>query len=398
MSRAPQQWTTLAGVRTVIERKWRKGLILHDAIEPYGLFPMRISLQGPSATELSEKFAEARAWVKQYQAAEEKPPFRVEWTRCNNRVLGENELPAAVVFESASDCVRFLGKSKELDRFARLSGQALTRYPQLKSWILKNSFAVLNLAPVWGKMLRAADWMIAHPTPDIYLRQLSIEGVDTKFVENYKGALGEWLDLLLGPAAIDTAHCGAKGFERRYGFRAKPVTVRFRVLDKAFFVDGLSDLSVRADEFCALDLAVDTVFVTENDTNGLAFPMAKGAIVLFGRGYGFDALADAGWLKEKKIWYWGDIDTHGFAILSQFRTRFPHAESLLMDRQTLLAHKHLWVQESAPTDAVCANLTGNEQSLYQDIRHNRLGDRVRLEQEVIDYGLVMRRLSEIGVL
>ena len=216
MSGAPMPWTSLADVRAALERKWRRGLILRDAIEPCGLFPMRIPLKGPHASG----FAEARDWIKQYRAADEKLPFRVEWTRCNNRVLGQNELPSAVRFELPSDCVRFLCKGKEFDSFARLSKQVLMAHPRLKSWVLKNPFALLDLAPVWETMLRIAAWMIAHPRPNVYLRQLSVEGVDTKFVESYKGVLGEWLDLLLDPAVIDVAHCGAKGFERRYGFRS----------------------------------------------------------------------------------------------------------------------------------------------------------------------------------
>jgi hypothetical protein len=37
-----------------------------------------------------------------------------------------------------------------------------------------------------------------------------------------------------------------------------------------------------------------------------------------------------------------DIDTHGFAILSQARSVFPELKSLLMDRETLLANRPLW--------------------------------------------------------
>ncbi len=43
-------------------------------------------------------------------------------------------------------------------------------------------------------------------------------------------------------------------------------------------------------------------------------------------------LAQAGWLARCQVYYWGDIDTHGFAILDQLRTHIPHARSLLMDR------------------------------------------------------------------
>jgi len=41
------------------------------------------------------------------------------------------------------------------------------------------------------------------------------------------------------------------------------------------------------------------------------------ATVVFGLGYGIGKqLANASWLKEKNVLYWGDIDTHGFRILN----------------------------------------------------------------------------------
>jgi hypothetical protein len=36
------------------------------------------------------------------------------------------------------------------------------------------------------------------------------------------------------------------------------------------------------------------------------------------------------------VLYWGDLDTHGFAILDELRAHCPHAESLLMNRATFL--------------------------------------------------------------
>ena len=43
-----------------------------------------------------------------------------------------------------------------------------------------------------------------------------------------------------------------------------------------------------------------------------------------------------GWLRRCAVHYWGDIDTHGFAMLARARRALPQTESLLMDRDTLL--------------------------------------------------------------
>ena len=44
----------------------------------------------------------------------------------------------------------------------------------------------------------------------------------------------------------------------------------------------------------------------------------------------------------------GDIDTHGFAILDRLRAWLPQTRSVLMDRDTLLAHRDRWVTEDRP--------------------------------------------------
>lgn len=77
--------------------------------------------------------------------------------------------------------------------------------------------------------------------------------------------------------------------------------------------------------------------MVENEITYLAFPLPGDAIVIFGGGYAVDALGPLGWLTDLDLTYWGDIDTHGFAILNRLRHRFGHARSMLMDRATLLA-------------------------------------------------------------
>lgn len=127
------------------------------------------------------------------------------------------------------------------------------------------------------------------------------------------------------------------------------------------------------------------MFITENEINFLAFPVRAESIVLFGYGYGFDHLAPADWLRDKEIYYWGDIDTHGFAILDQLRSHFPATRSLLMDRATLLAHRDFWGKEEQPTTRDLDRLEPEEKSLFDDLRCDRLAPALRLEQERIGF-------------
>jgi hypothetical protein len=205
--------------------------------------------------------------------------------------------------------------------------------------------------------------------------------------------LTELLDLSLPPEAIDSAAPGWRNFERRYALRAKPNTIRFRVLDQRLAIRRLTDLSVPAPEFARFEIGAGRAFITENEINGLAFPDVPGGVVIFGLGYGLDRLSEAGWLHELPLHYWGDIDTHGFAMLDRVRAIFPNAESLLMDRETLGAHSPLWVRESSPYTGELARLRNGERALYDDLRFNRLGRQVRLEQERIGFRWVERAIK-----
>ena len=261
----------------------------------------------------------------------------------------------------------------------------------------KRPLQVLELADRWDRLLAIVGWLQSHPRPGLYLRQVDLPGVDSKFIEAQRGVLAEWLDLALPPGAIDAAAAGAAQFARRYGFLDKPLRIRFRLLDPALPTlpgcAGLVDITLDAASFATLALPLRRVVVTENETNFLALPALPQAIAIFGAGYGWDALARAGWLQRCELHYWGDIDTHGFAILDQLRGHFPHAASLLMDRETLLAHRALWGEEPQPIRHDLPRLTVDESAVYDDLRFDRLQPGLRLEQERVGFGWVRERLG-----
>ncbi len=158
----------------------------------------------------------------------------------------------------------------------------------------------------------------------------------------------------------------------------------------------MSDLTIPAVDFARLDIPVKLAFITENEINGLAFPEMPDSIVVFGLGYGLDRLAEATWLGAKTLYYWGDIDTHGFAILDRLRAFFPYAQSFLMDRTTLMAHRELWGRERDRYERPLSRLTIPEQVLFEELKDGLLGDRVRLEQERISFGWLKQALGEIA--
>jgi hypothetical protein len=248
-------------------------------------------------------------------------------------------------------------------------------------------------------LLAIVAWLKVRPRPGIYLRQVDIPGVHSKFIEEHRSVLSELLDIALPCEAIDSTAFGVSQFARRYGFLEKPVCIRLRVLDRAHALlpeINEQDISLDANSFARLNSKITRVFITENEINFLAFPEVKNSLILFGAGYGFNMLRKATWLSHCQIYYWGDIDTHGFAMLDQLRHQFRHTASFLMDRATLLAFETHWGTEAKPTLRDLLYLTSEEQALYDDLRDNRLRSNLRLEQEHIGFEWVKAALAKLA--
>jgi hypothetical protein len=364
--------------------------------EPF--FPLRLPFKGPTSSEIGKHFHEVRDWIAQLSAAE--GHYRIAWRSVNHRLLGQNDLPAEIWIDTLEDALAMIGRQKEGRRFSALLALTRERRPELMDWLGRRPLRALELADDWPRLLDIVDWVCSNPRPGIYLRQVDIVGVHSKFIENHRVTLAELLGLALPAEAVDDAFSGRSGFCRRYGFCDKPVRIRFRVLDRkmAPFATGTDqDITVTAQTFAKLDLPAKQIFITENEINFLAFPEADKTVVVFGAGYGFDMLSQARWLNDRLIFYWGDIDTHGFAILDQLRAHFPRVRSFLMDRETLMSHRPFWGIEPRPEARELPRLTPEESELFDDLRFDRLAKHLRLEQERIGFKWVlemMKRESE----
>jgi len=388
-------WTNRGKLRAQLKRTWDRGTLLAECVTGESSFPRRLSLKAPTSTQIADDFDAVRAWIADLRAL---PNYRIEMRERRHRVLGVNQVPSAIWVDSLDDALAILGKRGEFERFSALVERARTRRPELLDWIARKPHKALALVNEWDHLLDVIDWLAAHPRPGIYLRQVDIPGVHSKFIEAHRSVLAQWLDRVLPPEVINTSARGVSGFARRYGFLDKPQRIRLRGLDPArSLLDGLvdADITLDAGSFTRLQPSVSQVFITENEINFLAFPRVDDSLLVFGAGYGFEVLAQADWLVHCQVYYWGDIDTHGFAILDQLRAHVPHARSLLMDRATLLAFKDQWGVEETQTQQDLLRLGTDERALYDDLRDNRIRPNLRLEQERIAFGWVEDVLSVI---
>ena len=351
----PVAWTRPDDVRAALRRKWQSGALLTAFADGADWEPLGFPLRGPN---VGSNLIPGRAWIDSYEAA---------WG--------------------------LLGVLPEVRRFTELAEATRDSCPRLVPWLGRHPIKALQLSAVWEQVLGTVRWIDERQRPGMYLRQVDVPGVDSKFIEGHRGVLTQLLDLQLDPDRVDAA---AVDFSARYGFRRKPGYVRFRCtgLSGSGFC-GFSEMTVRLDELATAPRGITRVYVVENEITYLAFPLTGDAMVIFGAGYAVSVLEPLGWLAGLDLVYWGDIDTHGFTILDRLRRLFPHARSMLMDRGTLLAHRTQWVTEPNPSAGPLNLLDAEEAQLYHHLVADALGPSVRLEQERVSFAAIQQATLNI---
>ena len=351
--------------------------------------PLNFPLRGPGPAEIGERLGEVQKWAGEWEQAAARGPLRVEYKKVGGRHIGVNLIPGRAWVDGYEQAWALLGAAGEIRRLTDLAEQTRAACPRLVSWLTAHPVRALGLAADWPRLLATVAWIDERQTPGMYLRQVDVPGVDTKFIERHKGVLADLLDLQLDAARMDP---GTRDFEGRFRFRRKPAYVRFRC--ERLSESGFTELSVRADELSAPPSGTTRAYIVENEITYLAFPLAPGAIVILGGGYAVPVLESVAWLPALDVVYWGDIDTHGFAILNRLRHHVPQARSILMDRATLLAHRDQWVREPVPTSAALDLLDASELDLYRALAAAEFGQAVRLEQERIGFSAIARALGD----
>jgi len=388
-----RNWSTAADIRAAVQKLWDQGRILAARLNEEVLFPLEIALRAPSVADMGDQFGAVQDWARQLHGGS---GYTLRTRDVNHRQLGRQQVPAAACFATADDALRLIGRLTDARRFDQLAGRTVAAFPEMRAWIGTHTLTLLEQSDGWERILAILQWFQSHPRPGLYLRQLDIAGVDTKFIESRKALLSELLDLVLPMTSVQQDALGARQFEQRYGLLGKPPLLRFRMLDPALYIGGLHDLTVPLDQFIALAPPATRVYITENEINMLAFPPLAGAMVIFGGGYAIDRLRDIGWLRDRELIYWGDLDTHGFAILDRLRAYMPHTRSIMMDATTLHAHRALWGTEPADKryGGTLSRLDAAEQAVFDALHDNVHGQHVRLEQERIGYGWMMDVLDK----
>jgi hypothetical protein len=354
-------------------------------------WPMEIALGIPTEPAALRQVEGVRAWVTAWQHWQ--GIGTLSWSERRWKALGVQRLPDKLVLQGPKDVALWIGEATRWDR-AQSRYQALSaHWPALARHLPKHFDVLADYGDVdFRRLTEMLDWIVRHPKSNLYPRQIPVAGVDSKWLESRQGLVSELV------AAIQGDPTGDRDFFGRCGLRALPQSIRMRVLDPELRsrLGGLGDISAPWEDVARLGIQPAQVFIVENLQTGLAFDDLAGAVVIMRLGYAVDVLGRIPWLRQARCIYWGDVDTHGFAILNRARAYLPGLETVLMDESTLMDHRDSWVEEKDPHASIeLPLLTRTEQELYLSIKSNIYGQQVRLEQERIPWDMAWKTIQAI---
>ncbi|RCW69218.1 Wadjet anti-phage system protein JetD domain-containing protein [Pseudorhodoferax soli] len=352
-----------------------------------GTWPLLVGLGPPTERDIAEDSAAVREWATAWQGWT--GPGDVVFENRQFPRMGRQRLPVSLSMPDAAAVARCIGQLQRWETATHRFWRVRARWSAMEPRTLAARFDVLAdySAADFERLVSLLEWFEANPASGLYLRQLPVEGLDTKWLEKRTGLVAGLL------RSLREVSDDEGDFYRMFGLRKPAHRVRVRVLCPAMrrVAGGLGDIEAPAGELAALPIEPLAVLIVENLETGLALPDLAGTVAVMRLGNAVGVVRALPWvIGAKAVMYWGDMDTHGFAILDRARRAVPHLQSVLMDEKTLLSHRHLWVQESAqcadlPMDA----LTTEERAVYQALRADAWGPRVRLEQERLGWAEAM---------
>lgn len=367
---------------------WWKEVLL-SMMDGEKFFPREITRIGKvTSKDILQKLAEHKAAIAELEKYVPAWGYGIEKSDRNFDKIGNQTLPTSIRIPTLEVYLRITHKRSELDIFLKNRFFVSDNMPQLREWCRSNPLRLIS-HDSWPDTIKVCQYFMAHPRPDLYIRELPID-IHTKYIEENKELLRALLDFLLPASAV----CyDEKNFEKRYGLKSAEPLIRIRFLDLSPAIGAdWADISIPLPNFRHIACSCKRLFVTENKMNFLTLPPLPASIALWsGGGFNISYLKDIPWLKEVQCYYWGDLDAQGLQILNQFRSYYPQTVSLMMDWDTLNLYQSLLKEGTpAPLQAL-PHLTPEEYDLYCHLQNNNL----RLEQERIPQEKVTKEISRI---
>ncbi len=363
---------------------------IQDKLELF--FPLSVKFSRPKINDSWDEQRQKFEYLENNSKQKLGFGYEICWKKTiKTRNKGEITLPDNIYFHNTNDFLKFINKTSDFKNFKDIFSFITSEIPQLETWILTNPLKLTLYKENWTNLIKICKYFLDKHTTNnkLYIRELPIE-IHTKFIEgdkknkSNKVIIDSLLTTILSENKINKKYTGIKNnnFEKRFYLNYDKTLIRFKILDSNLYINNLSDISILPNEFFELNIKCEKIFIAENLMNVLTFPKIKNSIIIWGKGNRVNTIKSAKWIRSKKIYYWGDIDTWGLHILSSLREHYKNVNSILMTKIIFEKYEKYWVKEEISNKIMPKNLTTNEIELFNFLL-SLPKEKNRLEQEHI---------------
>jgi len=367
-----------------LARQWESaGLREARLLDEPDAWPISLPIGKPQPAAVRDRIGDVR---DHFEAWRNVKAGEVTWAAANYRSTAEAvHYPSQWVIPDAETWVRACVDRVVAAQHRLLSGFLSNAAPEFCRLLIRRRSLWLDREPqdVHRALELALQLQPGH-ADGIPLRALPIVGNDTKFFERNERLLLALLDVRYEGEA---SRQGLEPFLGAYSERGHWLLV----VDLDGSLLPFSQLRLRASELAEKPLPGGQLVIVENETCQHQLPAIRGAVAVLGTGFDL-AWTAADWLRERRVAYWGDLDTWGLELLARARKNLPKITPLLMTREVFDAHLRQAVPEKIPADPVPPPaLSRYESELYLHLRRLPEG---RLEQEFLPQSLVRSVFDE----
>jgi hypothetical protein len=376
---------------------WRDALLGADS----GAYAM--ALDPPSASAITTRAADVSAWLIYWrQWARQHPDVTLRDKKIRTKfgdqpIYTHLDIPDILALASlnADTAIHWQRARARWDHLRRHHDPGAAVLPWLARIVDLDDYDFTTL-------LAATAWFQANPRSGLTVRSVPVPGMHTKWLARHRGmvlaCLGTPTDSSTSaepPGDADPADIPADDLDA-LGLRPLPREISIVIADPVLrtAIGGLRQITAPVDELAGLQIHPDAVLIVENKEPALAWSDMPGLVVIHSLGNHLDVLSRLPWIRHDSCWYWGDLDRHGFTLLSRARTIISRLESLLMTPGDIETYRPLGVKEKLERyDQPDSTLAPAEASALAALRLTD-GNYLRTEQERIPVSDAERALEQ----
>ena len=145
-----------------------------------GAWPLSIGLGTPTQNDIAEDASAVREWASAWQSRT--GPGEVVFEERQFARLGRHRLPVGLTLPDAAAVAACVGQLRRWEVATQRYQQVVGRWPAIEQRALAGRFDVLAdySAADFERLMTLLAWLEANPASGLYLRQLPVEGVDTR--------------------------------------------------------------------------------------------------------------------------------------------------------------------------------------------------------------------------